>query len=88
MSTITRMITQLLLWPLLTQCILAETDCYWVTIIYGKMGGDISQIPLNCCNMPGVSCDEGRIAALNWDNQGLSGSVPPEIGNLKNLRLL
>ena len=82
------MITQLLLWPLLTQCILAANDCHWVRVIYGKMGGDVSDILEDCCRMEGVICEQGRVTDLFWFDQGLAGFIPAEIGNLVNLQNL
>ena len=89
MSTIRKMMTQLLLWPLLTQCILAANDdCHWVRVIYGKMGGDVSDILEDCCRMKRVICEQGRVTVLSWGNKGLKGYIPPEIGNLVNLQNL
>ena len=88
-STIRKMMTQLLLWPLLTQCILATNDCHWLRIIYGKMGGDVSEIPDDCCEMEGVRCNrEGQVVIINWSNKDLEGFIPSEIGNLVNLKSL
>ena len=87
MSTIRKMMTQLLLWPLLTQCILAKTDCNWVRIIYRKIRGNVSEIPPNCCEMDRVRCNrEGQVVTINWSNKDLEGFIPPEIGNLVNLK--
>ena len=83
------MMTQLLLWPLLAQCILAAyDDCHWVRVIYRKMGGDVSKIPNDCCRMEGVICEGDRVAGLFWAWKSMKGIIPPEIGNLVNLKRL
>jgi hypothetical protein len=38
---------------------------------------------------PGVTCTSiGNVTEINWHNQGLRGSIPPELGSLLNLRSL
>ena len=84
-----KMITQFLLWLLLPECILAQTDCPYLVYIYFKMGGDVSKIPQNCCEMFRVQCSQdGHVTEINWNQQDLTGSIPQEIGNLKNLEML
>ena len=63
-------------------------DCDWVKIIYHKMGGHVSLIPQDCCRMNGVACFDGHVVHITWVFQGLNGYIPPEIGNLVNLRWL
>jgi len=63
-------------------------DCYWVNIIYQKMGGDVSMIRQHCCRMAGVVCHDGHVIHIRWAYQGLNGYIPPEIGNLVHLRWL
>jgi hypothetical protein len=83
------MISHFLFWLLLSKFILAETDCDWLRIIYSKMGGDVQKIPQNCCRMDGVECTEdGYVTAIDWNHQGLSGSIPKELGNLVYLEWL
>jgi hypothetical protein len=83
------MIPQLMLWLLFNQCILAETDCNWLVIIYYKMGGDVNSVPQDCCEIDGVECsDEGDVTAIDWNHQGLKGSLPQELGNLVYLEWL
>ena len=66
-----------------------SAQCDWVRIIYEKMGGDVNSIPENCCQMDGVECSQdGHITGINWNQQGLTGSIPQEIGNLVNLKKL
>jgi hypothetical protein len=83
------MIPHLILWLLFNQCILAETDCDWVRIIYSKMGGDVNSVPQDCCRMDGIHCSEdGHVIKISWNHQGLTGSLPQEVGNLLNLEWL
>ena len=37
------------------------------------------------CSWQGVSCTEGRVAALDLSQNNLSGPMPPEVGNLTSL---
>jgi hypothetical protein len=77
------MIPKFLLWLLFNQCILAQaTECDWVRIIYEKMGGNVLHIPEDCCTMIGIHCAFGRIARIDWSNEELTGTIPPELGNL------
>ena len=83
------MIRQFLLWLLFNQCILAKYDCHWLGIIYEKMGGDVSQIPQDCCEMDGVQCtQDGSVTSISWNGKGLTGSISQEIGNLVHLQEL
>jgi len=45
-----------------------------------------------CCDpfsdIPGVTCTDGKVTRIKWGAQSLSGPIPPEIGNLKNLQKL
>jgi hypothetical protein len=51
------------------------------------MGGNVKSIPLDCCRMVGVYCTpNGHVTELYWGNQSLSKFIPPEIGNLVNLK--
>ena len=81
-------ITHCMLWLLFTECIVAENDCYWVRIIYWKMGGRFSMIPQDCCRMKGVSCLDGHVIQLRWRYHNLNGYIPPEIGKLVHLKWL
>jgi hypothetical protein len=72
---------------MLTHSISALSDCSTVVSIYLQMGGYISDA--DCCKIHGVTCDESRnVIKLEWIGQQLSGSIPKEIGNLMNLRIL
>jgi hypothetical protein len=82
------MIPHFLFWLLFNQCILAKTDCDWLVIIYYKMGGNINSVPQDCCRMHGVECNDGHVTGIYWEDQGLKGSIPKELGNLVNLRWL
>jgi len=43
-----------------------------------------------CCSMSGVTCSGSMVTVINWGNQNpkLTGSIPPEIGNLTSLQVL
>ena len=81
-------ITHCMLWLLFTECIVAVSDCDWVKIIYGKMGGHFSMIPQDCCRMLGVACHDGHVIEINWSNKSLNGTISPDVGNLGNLQRL
>jgi hypothetical protein len=50
------------------------------------MGGDVLNIPDDCCEMIGIKCtQDGHVTKIHWSHQELSGSIPSEIGNLANL---
>lgn len=76
-----------LMWLLFTPLILANSDCYWVKIIYRKMGGDATGIS-NCCGMSGVTCRDNKVIEILWFDEDLSGSIPTEISHLTNLVIL
>jgi hypothetical protein len=39
--------------------------------------------------IPGVTCtSDGKVTRIEWSYQFPTGSIPPEIGNLKNLNWL
>jgi len=44
--------------------------------------------PTACCLMGGVSCTDGNVTKIEWGSQTppLTGSIPPEIGNLISLK--
>jgi hypothetical protein len=72
---------------MLTQYTYAMSDCATVMIIYYKMGKATSES--DCCNIPGVTCDNRKkVTKLQWEEHGLTGSIPKEIGGLMNLKLL
>jgi len=81
-------IQKCMLWLLITKCIVAFSDCDWVKIIYGKMGGNVSLIPQDCCLMARITCHDGHVIRIRWGYQGLNGYISPEIGNLLNLESL
>jgi hypothetical protein len=70
------------------QCLVAS-ECYWLRIIYQKMGGDVSLIPVDCCQMDGIICsDDDHITEIDWIGQDLTGTIAPEIGMLTHLQEL
>ena len=68
--------------------IFTKNDCSSLKIIYQKMGGDVKSIPKNCCKMSGVTCSNGHVTKISWSNQGLTGSIPLELGKLLKLQEL
>ena len=81
-------IPQFLLWLFFNQCIVAQTDCHWLRIIYQKMGGNVRWIPEDCRRMDEIICTDGLVTQIRWINQDLIGSIPSEIGNLVNLQVM
>ena len=53
----------------------------WPTAI----GWNLNQDP---CFWDGVTCEAGAVVELQLRNRGIGGEIPPELGNLTNLRLL
>ena len=73
----------------------ASPDCAALMALYEDMGGDnwednanwLSDAPLG--EWFGVTTDvDGRVTSLELDGNGLSGGLPPELGDLTNLRVL
>lgn len=55
---------------------------------YKYDGWPITSMP---CSWHGVSCTDGHVTALSFEDfygSGLSGTIPPEIGNLTNLQYI
>jgi hypothetical protein len=83
-------------------CDSSSPQCCWVRRIWELMGKTTSVSSTSataCCytlgstfqtsGIPGVTCNsDGTVTKINWYNKGLTGSIPPEIGNLVNLQLL
>ena len=68
-------------------------DCFWVVNAWIAMGKTktVSKTSVTeCCSMHGVKCAANgeTVLELQWNSQGLVGSIPQEIGNLKNLTVL
>ena len=81
--------SQILFLFLFTRCILAHNECDLLKIIYEKLGGNVLDVPEDCCRMNGVTCTvNGHVTAISWSHQNLTGSIPPEIGMLANLQEL
>ena len=40
------------------------------------------------CSWHGVSCLEGYVSRVDLENNQLTGGIPPQLGNLGNLRVL
>ena len=71
-----------------TACDSTSPQCCWVVRSWQLMGQNTtvsSGSDKECCSMDGVSCSGSLVTAINWNYKGLSGSIPADIGNLKNL---
>ena len=73
-------------WLWCAQCNIASDDGL-VKIIYEKMGGITTGIR-DGCSIPGVKCVDSKVVEVNWSDRGLTGPIPPEIGNLYYLKEL
>ena len=79
--------------PSYETCTAASTECCWAVRSWQLMGKSIptgiQSTDNSCCTLPmdGVTCDstKTKVTGINWGNLGLSGSLPTDIGNLKNL---
>jgi len=80
-------------------CDSSSPQCCWVVRIWQLMGKTTSVSITNataCCyalgsttqtlGIPGVTCtSDGTVTKIYWSSKVLTGSIPPEIGNLMNL---
>ena len=80
-------------------CTTSSPQCCWVVRIWTLMGKTTLVDHTNataCCKtlgsttqtsgITGVTCTStGQVTKISWPFAGLSGSIPPEIGNLVNL---
>ena len=80
---------------LASQGVIAQTtsDCTWVVNSWIAMGKTTTVSSTNataCCSMANVTCasDGKTVQQLQWNSQGLSGSIPKDIGKLGNLTIL
>ena len=74
-------------------CDSSSPQCCWVVRIWQLMGKTTTVDHTSataCCSMSGVTCTGSIVTKIQWDNQNpkLTGSIPPEIGNLVNLTWL
>jgi len=81
-------------------CTSTSPQCCWARRIRELMGKNTSVSVTSktaCCfllgdkvqtsGIDGVYCDKnGLVDTLRWNGHGLTGSIPPEIGNLTNLK--
>jgi hypothetical protein len=86
----------------ITSDVTCTSDCCRVIYIWQKMGQKTTVDPTNstaCCyylgstnqtsGIPGVNCtSKGTVTKIDWSNKGLTGPIPPEIGNLVNIEEL
>jgi hypothetical protein len=83
-------------------CTSTSPECCWVVESWKKMGKTTSvsaTSATDCCSVidgiypssgiPGVYCTSaGSVNRIDWVFQSLKGSIPPELGNLRNLQWL
>ena len=72
-------------------CDSSSPQCCWVVRIWQLMGKSTSVSSTSstaCCSMSGLTCSGSIVYSIDWELQSLSGSIPPEIGNLVNLETL
>ena len=72
-------------------CTSTSPDCCWVIRSWQWMEKSTNVSPNSstaCCSMEGVDCSGHFVTKIDWKDKGLVGSIPREIGNLKNLREL
>lgn len=63
-------------------------ECAQVISIWLTAGGSPDAVLDDCCQMIGVGCFGSKVDSIFWDDKGLSGIIPPEIGDLINIRYL
>ena len=66
-------------------------DCEALLASRDALGGDKSlnwSEDLSIGEWQGISISKGRVARLNLVDQGLTGTIPSELGSLTNLRWL
>ena len=69
-------------------CDSTSSDCCWVVRSWQLMGQSTtvsSSSSIECCSMSGVRCSGANVTVIDWNYEGLSSSIPPELGNLTNL---
>jgi hypothetical protein len=88
--------------PQVVSCTSSSPQCCSVKRIWEFMGKDAgvdSSNSTSCCHtlgsltqswgIPGVTCNSnGIVTSINWEDKGLSNSIPAEIGYLVNLEKL
>ena len=70
-----------------------KVECEALVTLYDSTDGDFwapaSWLTTDTpCTWEGVTCRDGHVGALRLDQNQLSGSIPPELGNLANLTML
>jgi hypothetical protein len=72
-------------------CDSSSPQCCWVKRSWQLMGKTTAVDHTSstaCCSMGGVSCSDSIVTQIAWNGRGLTGSIPPDIGNLTNLTYL
>jgi hypothetical protein len=64
----------------------ASSDCLLVIKILNQLGQTIETT--DCSSIDGVTFSGSSVTEIDWKNEGLVGSIPREIGNLKSLTKL
>jgi hypothetical protein len=62
-------------------------DCERVILAWKKLGKGV--YTSNCCEMDGVECDSNsNVISISWIKKDFKGSLPEELFQLKQLRVL
>jgi hypothetical protein len=64
------------------------SDCYWVVSAWNAMGKSSkrgSSKPMACCSMTGVTCSDIAVIGVNWNSQGLTGSIPKVLAKIQGM---
>ena len=70
----------------------AAGDCETVVNLWKILGRGTEVDPANltacCTGIAGITCDGSNVTAIVWNHQFSSGVIPPQIGDLVNLKVL
>ena len=77
-----------------TQSEIPQTECEALEILYNTTNGPSWTTSTNWledfspCGWHGVTCEEGSVTRLGLNSNALTGPIPPELGDLSELRTL
>ena len=73
-------------------CTTSSPQCCWVWRVRELMKlsttGASATSTTSCCSLSGITCSGALVTRFNVASKGITGSIPKEIGNLKNLKRL
>ena len=64
------------------------SDCYWVVSAWKAMGKSSTRVSskrMACCSMTGVTCSDIAVIGVNWNSQGLTGSIPKVLAKIQGM---